>query len=276
MMKKRGFTLIELLVVIAIIAILMGILMPALQKVREQARQQSCGQRVRQQVLGLVMYADDNSTKLPRVSGGSWLQDVSVTVVNQMLRGGMTEEMFYCPSNETAKKYMDNCWFFGVSDNSPDPRVWRKFWDGKYFVNYRPGDIIVAGYFFFFQNPSNNRTSIHPYQGIDQLKKEWVGTTQMKEPSERELIADLCYGDRKDSAKYGYNFGMVSSGGLPQQGIYDRTSHLKSDEVPAGQNIGFLDGHVSWRKWNPPTYPPLDASGHAIPRITNMGPACFW
>ncbi len=276
MMKKRGFTLIELLVVIAIIAILMGILMPALQRVREQARQQSCGQRVRQQVLGLVMYADDNSTKLPRVSGGSWLQDVSVTAVNRMLRGGMTKEMFYCPSNETHKKYMDNCWFFGVSNNSDDPRVWKQYWDGKYFVNYPQGSFIVSGYFFFLQNPSNNRTpAIRQYPGIDEEKKEWVGSTQMKSPSSRELVADLLYGTTSNNAKYGYNFGMVT-GGLAAHGIYDRTSHLKSDEVPSGSNVGFLDGHVQWRKWNPPTYPPLDNSGHAIPRISNMGPACFW
>ncbi len=57
---EAGFTLIELLVVIAIIALLMGILMPALQRVREQARQQSCGARIRQHLLALNMYADDN------------------------------------------------------------------------------------------------------------------------------------------------------------------------------------------------------------------------
>ena len=90
MMKKRGFTLIELLVVIAIIAVLMGILMPALQRVREQARQQSCGTRIRQQVLAMLMYADENSTKLPRTTAGGWLQDLQISTVNQMLMTGMT------------------------------------------------------------------------------------------------------------------------------------------------------------------------------------------
>ncbi|MCP4454370.1 MAG: type II secretion system protein, partial [Planctomycetes bacterium] len=64
-MKKKAFTLIELLVVIAIIAVLMGILMPALQRVREQAKRRSCAARVRQHALAIIMYADDNSNKLP-------------------------------------------------------------------------------------------------------------------------------------------------------------------------------------------------------------------
>ena len=64
-MKTRGFTLIELLVVIAVIAVLMGILMPALQKAREQAKLVSCSSNMRQVVLGLVTYGENNNGKLP-------------------------------------------------------------------------------------------------------------------------------------------------------------------------------------------------------------------
>jgi len=64
-MKTKGFTLIELLVVIAVIALLMGILMPALQKARQQARMIACGSNMRQLILGLVTYAEDNDSRLP-------------------------------------------------------------------------------------------------------------------------------------------------------------------------------------------------------------------
>ena len=113
MQKKRAFTLIELLVVIAIIALLMSILMPALRRAREQARRQTCAARVRQQVLSLNMYANDNNTKMPLPNtAGGWLQDVAVNTVHFMLSTGMTREMFYCPSNTTHQKYNDLFWLF--------------------------------------------------------------------------------------------------------------------------------------------------------------------
>ena len=278
MMKKRGFTLIELLVVIAIIAVLMGILMPALQRVREQARQQSCGTRVRQQVLGLLMYADDNNTKMPTIPNGGWLQDIQCSVVNTMLATGMTKELFYCPSNETHKKYVDNCWFFAWGD---DPRVWKRHWDGRKFIELDGGEYIVSGYFFLLGGASRSDDDIATYTRLNEDKKKWVTSTQDKRPANREMVVDLIYADEDDDAKYGYNFGLVKSGGLwADQQIADRTSHIKSDEEPRGGNVGFLDGHIEWRHWKPgdtgDASPYWTGSGRPTPRWDSNGPHCFW
>ncbi len=61
-MKREGFTLIELLVVIAVIALMTAILLPSLRISKLQAEAVLCKSNVRQLVLSLTMYEDDNCT----------------------------------------------------------------------------------------------------------------------------------------------------------------------------------------------------------------------
>jgi len=74
-------------------------------------------------------------------------------------------------------------------------------------------------------------------------------------------------------AKYGLTFGRCQ-GGLMSYSIYDITSHLITDDVPARGNVAFIDAHVQWRKWKYPDYPP-DYTGSPRPRV-NMGPSFYW
>lgn len=65
---RNAFTLVELLVVISIIALMISILLPALQGARAEARAVTCMSNMRQIGLGLHMYANDSSGRIPAVT----------------------------------------------------------------------------------------------------------------------------------------------------------------------------------------------------------------
>jgi prepilin-type N-terminal cleavage/methylation domain-containing protein/prepilin-type processing-associated H-X9-DG protein len=239
--RQKGFTLIELLVVIAIIAILMAILIPALSRVREQANRSACSSNIRQHLLGLIMYADENDTKFPRATG-FWLWDLDRDTVRQLMTNiGLkptkrdedtpVQDVFYCPSNLTHKRSRDRCWDYHHPDGSR--------------ASYR-----VTGYFWLLDALNEQGRSTRPeIEGTG--NKEWVRTANMQRAAEAELVIDVTLSDPTfptDQYPDG-NFGQIVAGSGQGQytGYYDTTSHLRSDTQGAGGNIGFADGHVRWR-----------------------------
>ena len=130
-------------------------------------------------------------------------------------------------------------------------------------------NFIVSVFFFLWHNSGNDRPEIVRYKN-DDTRKIWVKTTQEKQSGARELCIDSVMGVPQTNAKYGRNFGQVPGGIWAESQVYDQTSHLKSDDEPAGGNIGFLDGHVEWRAFNPDI-----ENGVAVPRFGNT-PGFFW
>jgi prepilin-type processing-associated H-X9-DG protein len=67
----RGFALVELLVVIGIMAVVIGLLLPTLAKARQAAARTVCLANLKSLGVAFVMYANDNSGRLPPVAYGT-------------------------------------------------------------------------------------------------------------------------------------------------------------------------------------------------------------
>ena len=129
--------------------------------------------------------------------------------------------------------------------------------------------FIVSGYCYLLELSRGGRPEIRRY-GTDSEQKIWIKTTQDTRPATRELIVDSIMGIPRSNTKYGREFEDVPGGIYGQHQVYDRTSHLKNHEQPAGGNIGFLHGHNEWRQFEPDI-----ENGVALPRYGNS-PGFFW
>lgn len=97
----QAFTLIELLTVIAIIGILAAILIPTVGAVRRTAIKAQCASNLHQMGTAINLYRNDNKDRLPNgASPNPRLQWIGTSMASDLMKYGMTWEMFFCRGNQ--------------------------------------------------------------------------------------------------------------------------------------------------------------------------------
>ena len=224
MRKSRpAFTLIELLVVIAIIAILAALLLPALAGAKEQGRRASCKNSMRQMMLALIMYGDDNEQVLPTGASNKSIDDDHLPVLSTVTSNAIveyssgTDKMAYCPS-------------------FADYFVRRHFSAAFDEIEYG----YVVGYNY---HGGHTNTPWPAIVGTNQ----WISPQRLTEDPQLVLVSDM----NDFSPGYGQTFAPHGKSGPIMEGndpTNPSAGGLRSDEIgAAGGNVGLLDGSISWK-----------------------------
>src|ERR1019366_2919893 len=140
---RDSFTLLDLLVVLGVMAVLILVELPVLAGTKSQTKMGVCASHVRQIALACQIYANENNSHLPILSGSAaWAWDLPVSVADALLKSGVTTNVFYCPG--TAPRFSDQDNWMGSGSSS----LWNFGASGVYGFH-------VVGYSLAFSGSSS-------------------------------------------------------------------------------------------------------------------------
>lgn len=232
--EDRGFTLLELLVVVTIIAILAALLLPALASAKVRAQRTVCMNNEHQQCLALFIYANENKDKLPDNSSGYWGWDMAAYIQGFMTNNGTKMNTWYDTAVEPR---------FDPTDFAA---LWTWEWPNSGVIGYVQTFVHTASYddngAWLFSTNVNSRLS---QSAVDDAGGK--GSFPIRTAT-RALVACANMNQQGDSANPAFEKTydwLHIQGSYPKQHL---SAHMAnpSKGLPAGGNVGMLDGHVSW------------------------------
>jgi prepilin-type N-terminal cleavage/methylation domain-containing protein len=219
---RPAFTLIELLVVIAIIAILAALLLPSLIGTKERARRVSCKSSMRQLILAVEMYGEDNEQIVPTGASNKGADDDHLPVLSSFTSNAIisyvgSEKMVSCPS---------------FADYFSQKQALRSFDEQEY------GYIIGYNYHGGHTNT--------PWPAIVGTNT-WTSPQRLTDEPTLVLVSEM----NDWSPGYGQTFAPHRKNGpLLSSGDYsnpDANGASSAAMGAVGGNLGLLDGSVSWK-----------------------------
>ena len=239
--KYRAFTLLELLAIIGILALLITLRLPALARATDQTKRSQCASNLRQFTLATQIFANENDDRLPSGAVGSWAWDAPASLGTFVESTGSKWTVMYCPG--TGPRFSD-------ADN------WNLY-------NFAPPSFRVLGYAnTFFANTGVSSTNYNPTLTPSPVQVT-PGNYVTPLTSQRVLLADATIslpGQNNPATRYSYSYVNIQGG----YALAHLSPHLTA-QFPAGGNLGMLDGHVEWRKFNDMT-----------PRTQGSSSPVFW
>jgi prepilin-type processing-associated H-X9-DG protein len=238
--SQNAFTLTDLLVVLAVLALLICLRLPAFAKATNQTKRAQCASHLRQFTSALLILAGENNDQFPTTSVGFWPWDIPTSVGTFVESTGSKWTVMYCP---------------GTSPLFTDANNWLLY-------NYTPQYRVVGYANTLPGNGTLHSTNVNLTLTPPSIQ---VGFNIYTTPtaSERALLADAtisAVGQGDPAQRYTYNYASIPGGFSPSH----TSSHL-SGRIPAGGNLGMLDGHVEWR-----------AFAAMNPRTAGSSPVFWW
>lgn len=255
--RNGAFTLIELLVVIAIIALLLSILIPSLSRAKLFARRAICSNQLHQLSLGSAVYMNENNGAVPDTNAGSWPWDLSFKGSDHLCElSGLDYHGFYCPGNRWKDPEDARWWQHSLMYARNVDMMQKQPHQDESDLNevQRRTFYRVVTYLFMFDKYDANGQSIYPSTlETGQPARFFRRLTNLKNSSTAILVMDAVISDNN-----AYNFDNIQVGNsYPFTGVPDQTNHLTraridsqhDNKAPEGANIGWADGHVSWKRF---------------------------